>query len=102
VGCPKGNYNKGIMAGHPMLSFILLHLGAADCQPMVVPWIQHWMGRANLAPLTPEEWYDWGHGYSGGKYSGRGLWMPHETDEEWLLWTPPPMATSAAIKELLT
>jgi len=100
-GLSRGDVCESVMAGQAMLHYIPLHLSALDRQPRLLPWIQEWSGCPSLSPLTPEEWYDKGHGHCGGQYTARGLWMPEEITQNWLLWVPPPSAASAALEELL-
>lgn len=100
-GLSRGDVCEGVMAGQSMLFYIPLHLSAMDRQPSLLPWIQDWVGCPSLKPLSPEEWYDKGHGHTGGVYTSRGLWIPTEITQEWLLWAPAPFAAPAALEELL-
>ncbi len=63
--------------------------------------MQDWTGQRDLRPLTPEEWFTLGHGVQGGASQAQGLWIPHETQHSWFLWTPPPAAADVAVEELL-
>ena len=63
--------------------------------------MQDWTGQRDLRPLTPEEWFTLGHGVQGGASQAQGLWIPHETQNSWFLWTPPPAAADVAVEELL-
>jgi hypothetical protein len=89
------------MSGAPMLEFIPLHLSALARQPSLLAWIRDWTGCYTLDPLEPTDWFERGHGISGGHYDGRGLWHPHATSEDWLLWCPPPAAGDVALEELM-
>jgi hypothetical protein len=100
-GLSRGDLNEGVMAGHPFLSFIPLHLDAIARQPAILDWLRHWVQVPDLSPLSPEEWFNRGHGYVHGSLNKRGLWFPIETGEPWVLWSPPPAAADTAIDELL-
>ena len=49
--------------------------------------------------LTPEEWFERGHGLVGGSKNTDNIWIPNYT-KEFLLWIPPPAAADVAIKLL--
>ncbi len=100
-GLSQGDMCEGVMMGQSLLAYIPLHLNALERQPAILIWVRDWVGQPSLTPLTPEEWYDKGHGHQGGRYTSRGLWLLTETHQEWLLWTPPPAAAGAALEELL-
>jgi len=59
-------------------------------------------GRADISPLTPEEWFVEGHGINGGEINADGIWIPtHKPANQTHLWCPPPPAADAALEELL-
>jgi hypothetical protein len=101
-GLSRGDYTTGVMAGIPMLNFIPLHLDAIARSPTLLTWAQSWVPLCDIAPLTPEDWFEAGHGLAGGAYRADGMWEPHLSRQQWFLWTPPPAAASAAIDELST
>eukprot|EP00804_Cyclotella_cryptica_P010959 CCRYP_016684-RA/>CCRYP_016684-RA protein AED:0.10 eAED:0.14 QI:0/0/0/1/0.25/0/5/0/1241 len=93
---------EGAMAGDDMLSFVDLAKSAFDRSPRLLDWIQSWSLNAQIQPLTPEGWFELGHGIIGGKKDRRGVWIPeHEPSGQTHLWAPPPAAADAALKELL-
>jgi len=96
----RGVRNEGVMGGLSMLSFVPLHLSAVQQSPGLLPWVQSWCPTASIEPLTPSEWFERGHGISGGQVNMDGMWWPSETQEPWLLWMPPPGAGAAALEEL--
>lgn len=100
-GLSRGDLYEGVLAGHHMLSFVPLHLNALQCQPALLAWVHGWTGQPSLEPLTPEEWFDRGHGHKGGIWRARGQWIPVESGVTWLLWTPPTGALDVAVEELL-
>ncbi len=56
----------------------------------------------NLEALTPEGWYEEGHGITGGKLDGHNVWIPeHEPKNKLHLWTPQPLVAGTALEELL-
>ena len=101
-GCSRGVLLEGVMAGNDMLSYIDLDKTAVDRSPSLLPWIRSWCGRPDLEPLTPEEWFQEGHGITGGHKDKHGVWIPdHEPSNRMHLWAPPPAAADAMLEELL-
>jgi hypothetical protein len=97
-GLLRGDFSTGAMTGSPMLSFIPLHLSALQHSTRVLPWVQSWCSTADIQPLSPNDWFERGHGILGGNLNSEGIWMPRETQDEWMLWTPPPGGAPAAIE----
>jgi hypothetical protein len=81
-------------------SMVPLHLAAEARSPDLLLWCQTWIPAPGIQPLTPEEWYTRGHGWVGGTYNADKVWMPTNSTDAWLLWSPPPAAAQAAINEL--
>ncbi len=100
-GLSRGDLNEGVMSGTPMLSFIPLHLSALARRPEILSWIRDWTGVSTLTPLSPEEWFDRGHGYVTGELDRNGIWILTETGDTWVLWSPPPAIANIAVDELL-
>jgi len=69
-----------------------------DRSPELLSWINNWVPTP-LVPLQPDEWYNRGHGLLGGSVNRDGLWIPHESYEQWFLWLPPPAAAATALQE---
>ena len=100
-GCSRGFLMEGVMAGDNMLSFVDLGKSADERFPPVVDWIRSWSGQDEIKPLSPEGWYEEGHGITGGAPDKRGVYIPHhEPRNQWHLWCPPPAAADAAMEEL--
>ena len=101
-GCSRGFLMEGVMAGDDMLSFVDLGKSATQRCPPVLDWIRSWSGQDKIKPLSPEGWYEEGHGIIGkGVHDRRKVWMPtHEPPNQWHLWCPPPAAADAAMEEL--
>ena len=98
------------MAGEDMLSFVDLSKSAVDRYPPLLEWLRSW-SVPDLQPLTPEGWFEEGHGigdkdnhgiWISGNKDKHGVWIPHhEPSGNLKLWTPPPAAADAALEELL-
>ncbi len=99
-GLSRGDFSAGVMTGQHMLDFVPLHLSGIKRSPLVLPWLQSWLPVAHLQPLSPEDWYEKGHGLSGGAFNRDNIWIPNETSDTWVLWDPPPAAGAAALHEL--
>jgi hypothetical protein len=100
-GLSRGDVTEGVLSGQAMLSFIPLHMSAIERHPPILEWIRDWTEQASLEPLTPAGWFTDGHGYNGGTFDSRGMWIPTDTPSSWILWSPPPVAADIAIDELL-
>ena len=93
---------EGVMAGENMLSFVDLAKSAPERSPELVDWIRTWTGLDNLEPLTPEGWFEEGHGITGGELDSHGVWIPsHGPKGQTFLWTPAPAVADAMLEELL-
>jgi hypothetical protein len=101
-GLSRGNLSSGIFATSSMALHIPLHLLALDRCTSLLPWIQSWVPDAALAPLSPMDWFDMGHGIQGYHRNLDGMLVPQPTTQQWFLWTPPPAAGRAAMEELAT
>jgi hypothetical protein len=99
-GLSRGDLTEGVMQGESLTSFIPLHLTAFDRSTTFLPWLCRWCPAGNISPLTPDEWFERGHGILCGHLSPSGAWHPHETQDAWLLWAPAPAAASLALDEL--
>ena len=101
-GCSRGSFLEGVMAGASMLSFVDLGKTAVERCPELLPWIRDWTERRSLEPLTPEGWFEEGHGIVGGGEDRRGVWIPkHGPSGRVFLWAPQPAVADAALEELL-
>ena len=49
--------------------------------------------------LNPEGWFERGHDHLGGALDSKGFWR-HQIVPGTFVWTPPPAAAEAALKEL--
>ncbi len=90
------------MAGQDMLSFIDLACSTVKRHPSVLTWVHSWTDRPKLEPLTPEGWFEEGHGFVGGTRDSRKIWRPtHKPRNGLHLWAPPPLVVDSAHEELL-
>jgi hypothetical protein len=98
----RGNYTDGVMMGQPMLSFVPLNRSVFDQSPPLLSWVQSWIPLPDIQPLSPEGWFQEGHGVQGGYYNSESekAWVPKLTRTQWFLWAPPPAAAGAAIDQL--
>ena len=101
-GCSRGSLMEGVMAGEDMLSFIELSRTAVERHPPLLDWVRSWTERPSLEPLTPEGWFEEGHGITGGAPDRNNVWIPtHGRAGQLFLWAPPPAVADAALEELL-
>jgi hypothetical protein len=101
-GCLRGSMMEGVMAGQDMLTFIDLGRTVIERHPPLLTWVRSLTGHMNLEPLTPEGWFEEGHGIRGGSRDKHRIWMPtHEPKNELHLWAPQPPVADATLEELL-
>ncbi len=101
-GLSQGSFLEGVMTGRDMLSYVDLAKGAIEHQPTLVDYVQSWVKKAlcrEARVLQAEEWFQEGHGISGGSKDAHGVWIPtHELNGRVYLWNPPPVADVALEK----
>jgi hypothetical protein len=101
-GASRGSLMEGVMAGQDMLSFVDLAKTSVERHPPLLDWVRSWTGIDSLEPLTPEGWFEEGHGIVGGQEDKHGVWIPkHCGSNKLFLWTPQPAVADAALEELL-
>jgi hypothetical protein len=101
-GCSRGSLMEGVMTGEDMLTFVNLALNAVEHHPPILDWVHTWTDRPDLVALTPEGWYEKGHGITGGVLYEHKVWIStHNKKGGLFLWTPPPAVADVAIEELL-
>ena len=101
-GCSRGSLLEGVMAGADMLSFIDLAKTSVERHPPLLDWVRSWTGLEDLEPLTPEGWFEEGHGIIGGEKDKHGVWIPkHCPGNKLFLWAPQPAVADAVLEELL-
>ena len=81
-GLSRGDTTEGILAGENVLSFVPLHLSAAERCPKLLEWIKTWYN-VDHEVLTPEGWFTTGH----------------EGDRSFV-WMPAPAAAEVALEQL--
>jgi hypothetical protein len=100
-GLSRGDLTEGVMQGISMLLYVPLNSSAIQRSPPTLDWIRSWAPNPSIVPLTPEEWFELGHGLAGGSYNHAGLWYPTPTHETCFLWDSAPAAAPTVIDELL-
>ena len=85
-----------------MLNCINLGKDTVERHPPLLDWIRSWTERDGFKSLTPEGWYEEGHGFTGGRDDKHGVWIPtHGPSNELPLWMPPLAVAVAVLEELL-
>jgi hypothetical protein len=97
-GVSRGHLKEGVSTGADMLSFIPFQLSAIERSTAVEDWIKSWLGE-EAEVLSPEGWFERGHGLLGGKTDSKGFWR-HEFKPGKFVWDPPPAAADVALEEL--
>ena len=98
-GLSRGNFLEGVMAGQDILTYVPLHESALDRSKSLLEWLQSWAPDKHLQTLSPEDWYDAGHGIDGGEPNSDGIWTPIY-NKRCKLWAPAPAAAFYAMEEL--
>lgn len=90
------------MSGRDMLSFVDLGRTAIERHPPLLDWVRAWTDQPKLEVLTPEGWFEEGHGIMGGRLDTHKIWMPvHKQAGKLHLWAPQPPVAGAALEQLL-
>jgi hypothetical protein len=99
-GLSRGNLLEGVMEGKPMISYVPLARSCLDGFSHILKcWICSWFS-TNATFLTPEGWFDEGHGITGGAPNSEGVWIPTTMSSGYFVWSPPPTAGRHAIDQL--
>eukprot|EP00978_Attheya_sp_CCMP212_P023422 scaffold71692_cov50-Attheya_sp.AAC.1 len=61
-GLSRGDHSQGVMRGIPMTAYVPLHLNAFERDPRLKTFIEFVTQDMNPTFLTPEGWFDEGHG----------------------------------------
>lgn len=84
-GLSRGDKTSGVMAGETMLSFVPLHLTAAERSPGVITWIEQ---------ICAAD--------AGGQHPVRILtgddWVRRLGEQAYYVWLPPPAAADVAVE----
>jgi hypothetical protein len=99
-GLLRGDVNEGVMTGTSILQYVPLHLSALDRQPSVATWLRTWIPEQAAHFLSPDDWFDVGHGLQFWVTDSVGMWVPGETSTSWFVWSPPPSLADVALDEL--
>ena len=100
-GCSRGSLMEGVMAGADMFTFVDLVRSAIERHPPLLEWVRTWSGRPTLTPLSPEGWFEEGHGIVGGSLDCNNVWIPsYGKGGKMFLWAPPPAIADVALEEL--
>jgi hypothetical protein len=99
-GLSHGDVNEGVMTGTSILQYVPLHLSALDRQPSIVTWLCTWIPEQAAHFLSPDDWFDSGHGLQFGVTDSVGMWVSGETSTSWFVWSPPPSLADVALDEL--
>ncbi len=90
------------MAGADILMFVDLARSGIKRHPPLLNWICSWTEQSDLEPLTPEGWFEEGHGITSVLPDRRNMWIPtHYGRDQMFLWTPAPAVADAVMEELL-
>ncbi len=75
-GCSRGSLMEGVMTGLDMLLLVDLSRTAINRHPPLLEWVRSWTEKPSLEALTPEGWFEEGHGITGGVLDSHKVWMP--------------------------
>ena len=98
-GLSRFNFLEGVMTGQNILNYVPLHESALDRSKSLLKWLQSWVPDKHLQTLSPEDWYDVGHGIDGGGPNIDGIWTPIY-NKRCKLWAPTPAVAFYAMDKL--
>ena len=101
-GLSRGIFLEGVVKGEDMLSFVDVSRTAVERHPGVLNFVKSWvdpiLGESKL--LLPKEWFQEGHGVTGGAKEASRIWIPqHVADGRAYIWTLPPIITDVVLEE---
>ena len=100
-GLSRGLLLEGVLAGRDMLSFVDIAKTAVERQPTIMSYVRSWAGE-HVVELTPQDWFEKGHGIVGGGPNKDGLFIPrHAPNGRIYAWLPPPIIADVALEEAL-
>ncbi len=101
-GLSRGILLEGVIRGEDMLSFVDLLRSAIERHPQLLNFVRSCvepvLGACKL--LSVDEWFEEGHGITGGTRKGGGIWTPHHaTEGKAYVWAPPPIIANVGLEE---
>ena len=96
----RGNFLEGVMMGSNMLQFVPLNQSAMERNENLITWIESWAPPMGVRLLEPQDWYELGHGMTGGAKNDENVWIPQYTSK-CNIWAPPPAVAGNAMEELV-
>ena len=100
-GLSRGNLFEGVLSGADMLSFIPINQTALERCDDLLAWFRSWTNEPELVPLSPKEWLWKGQGLSlNKKLNSDGIYLPTESNDKVMLWTPQPCIADVALEYL--
>ena len=75
----RGCFTAWISLSGSIVDFVLLNDTSFERSVSLLPWFQILIGAYNVEPLTPEGWFEEGHGFKSGKNNDNGIWMPYHS-----------------------
>jgi hypothetical protein len=81
-GLSRADHSQGVMQGLGMVDFMPLHQDPFDREPRLLKWVEELVAGLDAEFLTPEDWFDKGHG--------------HGT----FVWSAPPAAADVVVEQL--
>jgi len=103
-GLSRGDLGEGVMKGRSMLSFVPLHLSAAERSPSILGWVKGWItpclkSGEVIEILTEADWFWRAHDIDGGFINPDGLWTP-KYRTGLFVWFPAPASGQVAVEQL--
>jgi hypothetical protein len=81
-GLSRADHSGGVMQGKPMMDYMPLHENPLEREKKLKPWLESVTKGLDAEFLSPEGWFDEGHGY--GTY----------------IWTPAPAVAEVVVEQL--
>jgi hypothetical protein len=81
-GLSRSDHSTGVMAGHDVVDYVPLHLGALERSPPLKEWLEDVTRDCGASFLSPEGWFE-------------------DTNKEGaFVWSPPPAAADVVVERL--
>ena len=78
-GLPRSFLKDGIASSGSILEFVTFNETAFERSALLLSCVHTYIGLNNIEYLTPEGWFEEGHGMKGVKKNDYSIWAPYHS-----------------------